>query len=251
MKYQRSVHYLIIPCSHSQQYPNTRQSTKHSTSGEVDEETTIDGRILTAIKLAVREEMCEIFPQLEKIDKALANLVEVQQRMEVVEESIQFTSEHLDALATKVLPALSIHMAQIAESLAHQTLQVDVHCLKWNVVIHGIDGPAGEEEDVTRAKCIKFAREALKVDDADTWHLAACHRLSRMANTGVILRFIDLAQRDRWLTGTQHLRGHVKKISVSVDLPPILRPLKDNLMLARSKLVPNIKSKSRVRHLPQ
>ena len=98
----------------SQQYPNTRQSTKHSTSGEVDEETTIDARILADIKLAVREEMGEI-SQLEKIDKALANLVEVQQRMEVVEESIQFTSERLDALATKVLPTLSNRMAQIAE----------------------------------------------------------------------------------------------------------------------------------------
>ena len=159
----------------SQQYPNTRQSTKHSTSGEVDEETTIDARILAAIKLAVREEMGEI-SQLEKIDKALANIVEVQQRMEVAEESIQFTSERLDALATKVLPALSNRIAQIAETLAHQTLQIDVHRRKWNVFIHGIDGQAGEEEDVTRAKCIKFAREALKVDDADTWHLAACHR---------------------------------------------------------------------------
>ena len=69
-------------------------------------------------------------------------------------------------------------MTQIAESLAHQTLQIDVHRWKWNVVIHGIEGPAGKE-DVTRAKCIKFAREALKVDDADTGHLAACHRLSR------------------------------------------------------------------------
>ena len=44
------------------------------------------------------------------------------------------------------------------------------------------------------------------------------------------------------LPGTPHLRGHIKRISVSVDLPPILRPLKNNLILARSKLVLNIKS---------
>ena len=235
----------------SKQHPVTRQSTKHSTSGEVDEETNIDAWILAAIKLAVREELGDISSRLENIDRTLANLVEVQRRMEVVEESIQFTSERLDALATEVLPALSNHMAQIAESLAHQTLQIDVHRRKWNVIIHGIDGPAGEEEGVTRTKCVNFAREVLKVADADAWHLAACHRLSQKANAGIILRFTDLAQRDRWLAGTKNLLGHTKKISVSVDLPPILRPLKDNLMLMRSKLEPNIKSKSRVRHLPQ
>ena len=142
-------------------------------------------------------------------------------------------------------------MARIAESLAHQTLQIDVHMRKWNVVIHGIDGPAEEEEGVTRTKCVNFALEVLKVADVDAWHLAACHRLSRKANAGIILRFTDLAQRDRWLTGTKNLRGHNKKISFSVDLPPILRPLKDSLMLMRSRLEPNIKSKSRVRHLPQ
>ena len=201
--------------------------------------------------LSFREELGDISTRLENIDRTLASVVEVQRRMEVVEESIQFTSERLDALATDVLPALSNHMARIAESLAHQTLQIDVHRRKWNVIIHGIDGPAGEEEGVTRTKCVNFAREVLKVADADAWHLTACHRLSRKPNAGVILRFTDLAQRDRWLAGTKNLRGHTNKISVSVDLPPILRPLKNNLMLMRSKLEPNIKSKSRVRHLPQ
>ena len=112
--------------------------------------------------------------------------------MTVVEETIQFANECLDALATELLPGLSSHMAQIVESLAHQTLQIDVHRRrKWNFVIHGIGGPAGEEEDVTRAKCIKFPGEALKVDDPDNWHLAACHWLSQKANAGIILRFVD------------------------------------------------------------
>ena len=180
----------------SQEYPNTRQATKQSTSGEVDEEIDIDARILAAIKLAVREAMGEISARLENVDRTIANLVEVQQRIEVVEESIQYTSDRLAALATEVLPALSNHMSQIAETLTHQTLQIDVHRRKWNILIHGIEGPAGEEEGITRAKCIQFAREVLKVTDAETWHLAACHRLSQRANAGIILHFLDLAQRD-------------------------------------------------------
>ena len=168
-----------------------------------------------------------------------------------VEEGLQFTSERLNTLAAEVIPAMADHMAQITESLAHQTLQIDVHRRKWNIIIHGIEGPAGELEHATRAKCIKFAQDILKVEDAASWHLAACHRLSQRANAGIILRFLDLAQRDRWLTGTKNLRGHPKKISISTDLPPILRPLKDNLMLLRSKLAPDIKSKFRVRYLPR
>ena len=57
----------------------------------MDEEIDIDSRILAAIKLAVRKEMGEISSRLENIDKTLANPVEVQQRIEVVEESIRKT----------------------------------------------------------------------------------------------------------------------------------------------------------------
>ena len=232
----------------SKQY-STRQAMKQSTSTE--EEITIDAGILAAIKVVVREEMGVISARLDNIDKTLVKLVEVQQRLVEVEEGLQFTSERLNSLATEVLPAISNHMAHIAESLAHQTLQIDVHRRKWNIIIHGIEGPAGEIEHATRAKSIQFAQEVLKVEDAASWHLAACHRLSQRANAGIILRFLDLAQRDRWLTGTKNLRGHPRKISISPDLPPILRPLKDNLMLSRSKLAPDIKSKSRVRYLPR
>ena len=223
---------------------------KQSISGE-EGEIAIDAGILAAIKVVVREEMGVISARLDNINKTLIKLVEVQQRLVEVDEGLQFTSERLNALATEVLPAVTDHMARIAESLAHQTLQIDVHRRKWNIIIHGIEGPAGELEHTTRAKCIQFAQEVLKVEDAATWHLAACYRLSQRPNAGIILRFVDLAQRDKWLTGTKNLRGHNKKVSLSPDLPPILRFLKDTLMLSRSKLSPDIKSKSRVRYLPR
>ena len=45
--------------------------------------------------------------------------------------------------------------------------------------------------------------------------------------------------------------GPHQKVSLSPDLPPILRPLKDTLMLSHSKLPPDIKSKFRVQYLPR
>ena len=62
---------------------------------------------------------------------------------------------------------------------------------------------------------------------------------------------MDLAQRDRWLAGTKHLKNHSGKVSISPDLPPVLRPLKDELMMERSKLPAHIKQKSRIKFLPQ
>ena len=140
-------------------------------------------------------------------------------------------------------------MAQLAEATTLQTLNTSMHRRKWNLVLHGIEGPINEEERQTREKCLKFAKEELKVKDANATRIAACHRLSSKENAGIIIRFCDLSQRDRWLSGTKHLKGKSRKVSLSPDLPPPLRPLKDELMLKRRDLEPAVKSKSRVRYL--
>ena len=102
-------------------------------------------------------------------------------------------------------------------------------------------------EHATHAKCIQFAQEVLKVEDAASWHLAACHRLSQRANARMILRFLDLAQRDKWLTGTKISEGTPERSAYRLTPLQFSTPLKDNLMLSRSKLAPDIKSKSGVR----
>ena len=52
------------------------------------------------------------------------------------------------------------------------------------------------------------------------------------------------------MAGTTHLKGNAKKISLSPDLPPVLRPMKDALMLKRSKFSKELKEKSKVRYMP-
>ena len=209
----------------------------------------IDPALLAAIKQAVRD---EITTELTEIRKALKSLVEINQRLEDVERGLQFTSERLNSAIKDILPSISSHMTQLSEKLSLQTLEIDVHRRKWNLVLHGLNGPAGEDETRTRAACIKFAREVLKVPDADATQMAACHRLAKTQNAGIIIRFCDLAQRDRWLAGTRNLRDYQgPRISLSPDLPPVLRPLKDSLMQKRKNLAPDQKSVSRVRYRPQ
>ena len=91
----------------SKQYP-----IRQSQSRQEDEEVAVDGRLIAAIKQVVREEMGQISTRLDSIDKTLTIVMEIQQRIEVVEESIQFMSARLDSLATEILPALSDHMAK-------------------------------------------------------------------------------------------------------------------------------------------
>ena len=142
-------------------------------------------------------------------------------------------------------------MSHLAEALARRQLELEVHRRKWNLVIHGIQGDAKEDGSVTRQTCVQFAKTALKVPDAEATAFAACHRLSQKPNAGIILRFVDLAQRDSWISGTKHLKNYSGKVSISPDLPPVIRPLKDELMEARAKLPTDIKQKSRLKFLPQ
>ena len=206
----------------------------------------VDPKILAAIRQIIRE---EITPELKSLRTSVDDLVKMQQRIGDLEKAMKDTQDRLEATVKQLLPQITGHLAKLSEGLAQQTLQMDVHRRKWNLIIHGIDGPAGEEEAATRASCTKFARDTLRVADADATRYSACHRLSGTANAGVIVRFCDLAQRDRWLAGAKNLKHVQKRTSISPDLPPVLRPLKNELMLKRSQLTPEEKSKSRVRYI--
>ena len=211
----------------------------------------LDQRIAAAVKKAIHEELGD---RLTKIDETLNRLGDLHDKLhdkvEALDVSLKYTNDRIESLVKNTLPALSVHIAHITENLAHQTLQIDNHRRKWNLILHGVDGAAGEDEAATRRATIDFVKESLKVQDAEHARLAACHRLSRNANAGIIIRFCDLADRDRWLSGTRNLRGSTKKISLSPDIPPAIRPLRDELMKARSELDPTAKAKSKVKYLP-
>ena len=98
----------------------------------------------------------------------------------------------------KTIPDLAQHIESLAEHLALQTLKIDVHRRKWNVVIHGIEGNSGESEQTTRNKVKSFATNTMGLDAnvVNNTRLNACHRLSQKKNAGIILRFADLAERD-------------------------------------------------------
>ena len=233
----------------------------------------IDPDILTAIRVCIQEEYAKVRTDIEllknslndrldKIDKLSQDITTYKTTVSSVESGLQFASTRLDHIEEKVIPAVTRHLSILSQRQLHETLKMDAHRRKWNVVIHGIDGVAGEEESATRQAVKDFAQSALKLspDDIRDSIFSACHRLSKKENAGIIVRFVDLMYRDKWLSGARNIQTYLtelrppnptKKISLAIDLPPKIRPLKDNLMKKRKELPLDKRRRSKLRYLAQ
>ena len=193
----------------------------------------------------------EIGDRLDTIETTLTSMQSIQTTVEALETSMEFTSRRMDDLEKSALPALAQHVEKIATQLALQTLNLDIHSRKWSLTIQGLKGAANEDEDVTRKACVKLAKEHLSISDASEFDFAACHRLANKDNAGVIIRFKDLQQRNQWLQNAKHLKSHKDNISIAPDLPPVLRPLKKELLEKRKNLTTSEKKGSIIRNLKQ
>ena len=210
----------------------------------------------------LRKDIQEIHTTLTSIKKEVSDLTKLVGRVDILETEVTQLKTSVEAchdsyaeLSSKTLPDLSEHVASVFEHLTSYVLSIDAHRRKFNVILHGVKGELKELEDTTRKNTINFAQTHLGLSkfDAENTTMSACHRLSNKKDSGIILRFGDLSHRDKWLAGTRKLKDTAgnQKISVSTDLPPVIRPLKDELMLKRSKMDPELKLKTKLRYLPQ
>ena len=226
---------------------------------------TIDGDkvqiIIQELRKSIREEVQTVFREevrtiikeelqneLADIRTKLTDLLDLKTTVDDLEKGAAFTAKRIDDIYAVSIPTITNYMHSIATQLAMQTLDIDMHRRKWNVLIQGINGVEDENEDVTRTKCASFARDTLELADASPSDFAACHRLKREKDAGIIVRFVDLNKRDKWLRSAKKLKGHEDKISISADIPPVLRPLRKELLLRRKRLDPESKKKAGVRY---
>ena len=49
---------------------------------------------------------------------------------------------------------------------------------------------------------------------------------------------MDLDQRNQWMNGAKNLKGHPDRISITPDLPPVIRHMKKELIDERKKKLP-------------
>ena len=210
----------------------------------------VDPSTVVAIALVVDKLLEARFTaQTSEIEKSLNEKVAaLETTMSSLKDDLSFLSNKYDTLKNTALPALASHVSNIANNLTLRHLELETHRRKWNLILHGIKGDADEFQHTTRESVLKFAKDKLKIRDTSNIHIAACHRLSRSANAGIIIRFCDLSQRDEWMAATKNLKD--TGISLSPDLPPKLRPIKNAVMLHRKSLSTEEKRKSKVRYLP-
>ena len=173
--------------------------------------------------------------------KLISKYEKIPPTVNAVETSITHTSERIDDIFRNSLPALGRHINEVATGLALQTMDLDVHRRKWTLTIHGLKGEAGEDEEVTRDACVKLAQDHLGIPNAASTDFAACHRLSKHASSGIIMRFRDLSTRNKWLGNAKELRHHSDTKSISPDPPPpppppALRPMKKELLAKREDM---------------
>lgn len=234
-----------------------------STAAESDLHSTDHTECLTmaALQASLDKKLDPLQRKINKIDDTVTSLqahimgriTTLEDTVGSIETSLTSFSNDLDSIKSKVLPDLSDHVSACEQQLADYILSIDAHRRKWNVTFHGIKGDVKEDEAETRRKTLDFAHKylGLSKEDAASTGMSACHRLSNKKDAGVIVRFADLSKRDQWLAGTRKLKDTAGelKISVSVDLPPAIRPLKDELMLRRSKMDRAQRMKTKLKYL--
>ena len=159
--------------------------------------------------------------------------------------ALEFKSANLE----KENSTLKVQLESIATTSALNAIDKEVYNRKWNVIIHGINGQKNEPENVTEDKVREMGTKILKINNANdrvAHPFAACHRLSQVANSGIIVKFGNLTSKNEWFAQTKNLRSHQGKISISQDLPPILKPLKSELLGHRKMLPSDQKQKTKM-----
>ena len=212
--------------------------------------------LLPSIRSAIKADIEEVFKtllgdRLERIEARLDELAQLKQVVTDLRKSAEDTSERMEDLLKVTIPALAKHFEDVTSALVMRQLDQDVHRRKWSLTIQGLPGDAKEDEGDTRRACVDFAKAHLGVPDASERDFAACHRLNQRSDAGIIARFTDLQQRDRWLLGARGLKNSDLRVSISPDLPPVVRPLKKELLEKRRTLPPAVKSKAHIRYLRQ
>lgn len=222
---------------------------------------------VTAAMSAINEECQNLRKDIQllhtKFDDIMnKEITPLKSRLSDVEDGLTHASDTIDHIEKTCLPLITHHVASLTQAHHHEILKIDAHRRKWNVIVHGIDGPAEQDESSTRKAVKDFAKTALKLseNDVNSTNFSACHRLSKKKDAGVIIRFTDLSDRDTWLMGAKNIQTHLaglppreqnKKISMSIDLPPQIRPLKHELMQKRKELPLEKKRKAKLRYLTQ
>ena len=176
---------------------------------------------------------------------------------EAVGEAMAKWTEKIESLETEIVDLkeenekLQAAVSKISTTCALKAIDADMYSRKWNLIVQGIEGVKGENEKITEKKVRDLAKKQLKLDDAENPQImpfAACHRLSREKNAGIVIKFSNLNDKSAWLQNAKNLRDSPKGITLSPDIPQALKPLKSEILKQRKSLPPTERAQARIRY---
>lgn len=168
-----------------------------------------------------------------KLKETIDRVVELEKAMS------HFENEQL-GMKESTIPGIIEEAEKHNKSIRDEVLALNLWGRKWNFIVHGMTGEIKETSEVTRHRIQEFFNTTLKMDPGEVKNIniAACHRIrgSRDATKeSIIIRFVDLQQRDYILTLAKKLpKG--SGYEVMVDLSPELSKLRRRLLKKKSEL---------------
>ena len=201
---------------------------------------------MEAIRKVIKEEnkvLCD------KLDSAIVKLEALGAKYADIEKGLSDCAAKVEQIINNLVPQLVNKFTETATQLSMKLIDMDCHSRKWSLIIHGIKGEPRETNHVTAKKCVELATSFLDIKNASVKDFAACHRLKNERDSGIIVRFIDLNMRDRWLSGAKGLSKCPDRVSITPDLPPVTRSLRSELVKKRNTLPPSERKISSIRYL--
>ena len=179
-----------------------------------------------------------------------ATLARIETSVHTMDKALTFMNKEIEEIKSTVVPNLDKKYENVTTKTCMNVLDIDTHRRKWSLVINGLKGEQNESDVITRNKVKEFATNVLKVDNAKNHNFSACHRLSQRPDSGIIIKFLDLSDRNAWLMNAKNLKGADQNVSLSPDLHPCLRKLKNNILQIRKDLTTEEKRGSHIRFCP-
>ena len=92
----------------------------------------------------------------------------------------------------------------------------------------------------------------LKLENFDNSRFSVCHWLKPAKDAGILVKFLDLDDKNLWLSKAKVLGRESTEVNkgktISPDIPPVLRRLKSEIMGYRKNLPKETKTKSKVKY---
>lgn len=140
------------------------------------------------------------------------------------------------------------------KTLTDNLTKLNIWGRKWNLVFKGIPGSLNETSSATKKVIKNFLVNDLKMpkDTVDSIQFGAAHRLpgGREGKKNIIVRFVDLVDRDLVLNSTRNLsRG--SNMAVMTDLPPEIAKRRSELLGKRFEMPVDQRKHYRVKQLKE